>query len=322
MFLKDHIVHPSAYHIGTPGRSQLRINTEQKLHNLIEEHLDSQTEWSNLESLSKSIHESVNQHSNDWCVKIQPRIDRFEWFYARRRTWLLLALILLLGYTLIQNYGLIWIPFAALAVSSFVILWSAILWHKNATDKFVPSQIRHEHIQQISVREDAATFVQNHFANVIDVKPGWFRRWNLRLVFLIASLTTPWSDKGELSGIPSIHFAHWALIDGGKKLLFLSNYDGSWENYLDDFIDKASVGLTGIWSNTVDFPPTKHYTDEGSRNGPLFKQYVRDRQSYSPVWYSAYPRLSVQNIDRNTEIAQGFAECPAGKELKNWFQKL
>jgi hypothetical protein len=48
----------------------------------------------------------------------------------------------------------------------------------------------------------------------------------------------------------SIHFARWVILPRTDKLLFLSNYDGGWERYLEDFIARAHAGLTAIWSNT------------------------------------------------------------------------
>ena len=36
-----------------------------------------------------------------------------------------------------------------------------------------------------------------------------------------------------------------------------SNFDGTWERYLEDFIELAYPGLNGIWSNTVGFPKTR-----------------------------------------------------------------
>jgi len=114
------------------------------------------------------------------------------------------------------------------------------------------------------------------------------------------------STNGELSGIPSIHFAHWSMIDGGRRLLFLTNYDGSWENYLDDFIDKASGGLSAIWSNSRGFPRSYllGLRAGGSRDGVRFKAIARDKQVYSNVWYSAYPALTVQAIDGNSTIVE------------------
>ena len=127
---------------------------------------------------------------------------------------------------------------------------------------------------------------------------------------------------GQLSGIPSIHFAHWAMIDNGRRLLFLSNYDGSWENYLDDFIDKASTGLTGIWSNTVGFPPTRFLVFAGARNGPWFKAWARNQQTYTAVWYSAYKNLTVNIIDNNSAICEGLVLPLAGAAVKEWLGRF
>jgi hypothetical protein len=112
------------------------------------------------------------------------------------------------------------------------------------------------------------------------------------------------ATHGELSGIPSIHFAHWSMIDNGRRLLFLSNFDGSWENYLDDFIDKASDGLTGVWSNTVNFPRTYFLIFGGATDGPRFKAVARDSQTVTNVWYSAYRELTVQGIDNSSSVRE------------------
>ena len=129
------------------------------------------------------------------------------------------------------------------------------------------------------------------------------------------SLAAVSANQGSLSGITSIHFARWVVIDGGKKLLFLSNYDGSWENYLDDFIDLASIGLTAIWSNTVGFPRSYFLVGGGARGRECCSRHsIRQSQVPSLVWYSAYPDLSVQNIQTNAAIREGlFAPMDADR---------
>ena len=102
----------------------------------------------------------------------------------------------------------------------------------------------------------------------------------------------------------------------------LSNFDGSWENYLDDFIDRASAGLTAVWSNTVDFPRTRWLILGGARDGPRFKAAARDRQSYSNVWYSAYPELTVQQIDRNSAIREGLFGRATEATESAWLRNL
>jgi hypothetical protein len=97
------------------------------------------------------------------------------------------------------------------------------------------------------------------------------------------------------------------LIDRGRSLLFLSNYDSSWESYLGDFIDKSAGGLTGIWSNTVGFPRTWYLINGGARYEKDFKAIARTRQVPTNVWYRAYSRLSVEVIDTNSALRSALA---------------
>ena len=54
-----------------------------------------------------------------------------------------------------------------------------------------------------------------------------------------------------------IHFARWMRLPGTDQLLFFSNYDGSWESYLEDFITRAHQGQSAAWSHGVGFPATR-----------------------------------------------------------------
>jgi hypothetical protein len=159
-------------------------------------------------------------------------------------------------------------------------------------------------------------------ASITFVKPGLFRRLTLRLTLLLMNLIARCRTNGELSGIPSIHFAHWSLIDGGRRLLFLSNFDGSWENYLDDFIDKASHGLTAIWSNTVGFPRTAFLVRGGARDGTRFKDIARQKQVFTNVWYSAYPDLTVTTINANSTIREDLFRNLSAPQVRRWLWRF
>ena len=99
-------------------------------------------------------------------------------------------------------------------------------------------------VARTMARENFA--LQNHLAAVSVMKPGLLRRVALvRVVFwLIANLATHLYRPGFLGTLGTIHFARWVMVPGTGDLLFLSNYGGSWESYLEDFITKAHFGLT------------------------------------------------------------------------------
>ena len=106
---------------------------------------------------------------------------------------------------------------------------------------------------ELAANEDHG--LQNPLTHVVPLRGGGDARKRvlaLSHAYIARMALRHFNDIGELGGIPTIHFAKWALIDGGARLLFLSNYDGSWETYLDDFLahfgGEAPIPfLVGLW---------------------------------------------------------------------------
>ena len=160
---------------------------------------------------------------------------------------------------------------------------------------------------------------QNHLAGVSVMKAGPVRRLALRLaLWFIGEFGRYQSPPGYLSDIGTIHFARWILLPGNSKLLFLSNYDGSWTSYLEDFIARAHRGLTAIWSNTRDFPKTTGLIDGGASDGERFKRWARRQQRPTRFWYSAYPFLTTARIRANARICHGLVAAGTEEEAQRW----
>ena len=159
-------------------------------------------------------------------------------------------------------------------------------------------------LREMARREDFIT--QNHMISIVHVKPGVLRmvlaRLALRALGLLLRIT---ATNGYLVSMRTIHFAHWSLIDNGGRLMFHSNFDGSWESYLDDFIEKAHVGLTLAWTHGVGFPPTRLLSQRGATDGRKFKAWARHSMSQSGFWFSAYKQYSVNQIERQARLANG-----------------
>jgi hypothetical protein len=121
----------------------------------------------------------------------------------------------------------------------------------------------------------------------------------------------------------TVHFAHWAFVNNGGRLMFFSNFDQSWESYLDDFIEKAAVGLTLAWGSGVGFPPTRFLINDGAAYGSRFKAWARHSMAVSRFWYSAYPDLTVDQIERNNRIANALRKPKlATKQAATWIDDL
>ncbi len=184
-------------------------------------------------------------------------------------------------------------------------------------DKICDQQIGLERYEEILKRENHGQ--QNHLTGISVIKEGFLRRTALRLVFMVIAIAARVVFRpGMLSDINTIHFARWIVLPGTDKLLFFSNYGGSWESYLEDFITKARQGLTGVWSNTLDFPPAKYLFGEGAKNGDLFKRWARRQQSPTLFWYSAYPGINTQRIRIHSAVRQGLAQANTESEARDW----
>jgi hypothetical protein len=166
--------------------------------------------------------------------------------------------------------------------------------------------------------------VQNALTHLVRLRGGDQREHVLRTAHAyIARLAKAYfNDIGQLGGIPSIHFAKWLIVDEGRRLLFLSNYDNSWESYLGDFVDQAAIGLNLAWSCTEGYPRTRLLALDGAEDEERFKAWGRAQQLPTQVFYSAYPDLSIAAINNNTCIRQGLHERPSMTDLGAWFRRL
>jgi hypothetical protein len=174
---------------------------------------------------------------------------------------------------------------------------------------------------EIAATEDHA--LQNALTHVVPLK-NQNRSAVLRAAHGYIDLMAKkhFDDIGQLGGIPSIHFAKWLLVDGGSRLLFLTNYDSSWESYLGDFVDRAPVGLNLAWSCTDQYPTTFLLVLLGATDEERFKAWSRAHQRPTQVFYTAYPDLSIAALNNNTWIRCGLHRAPGAADLHGWFRRI
>ena len=98
------------------------------------------------------------------------------------------------------------------------------------------------------------------------MKPGLFRRATATVVLGVVNFgTRHLFNRGSLTGVKTIHFARWVFLDGKRRIIFASNYDGSLESYMGDFIDKVAWGLNAVFSNGVGYPRTSWLVAGGAQ---------------------------------------------------------
>jgi Dyp-type peroxidase family len=255
---------------------------------------------------------------------------RFAWWFTKTLLWPLALpppLVTILYAFLAQRVGLDSLLAAflfTLAAEIFLLIIAlALLALKLRRDERKDSPLDLEPaaalVREIMNRENH--IAQNHLASVSVLKPG--RRLILRLVFgAVGGAASFLYPPGFLSGIGTIHFARWLVLPGTDRLLFFSNYDGSWNSYLEDFIVRAHMGLTAIWGNVVNFPKSRWLMLGGASDGARFKRVARRYQQPSYFWYSAYPRLTMTHIRTNAAIRHGFASISSEAAAARWLENF
>jgi hypothetical protein len=190
------------------------------------------------------------------------------------------------------------------------------------TDPVYAPRPTEEHVRALADQEDYD--VTNQFSVIGSVKPGPARSLTVRFVLWVID----WAGrhlytKGRLARVRTIHFARWVCLDGGRRILFASNYDGSLESYMDDFIDKVSFGLNVSFSNGIAYPTTRWLLLEGAKDEQTFKKVLRRHQIPTQVWYNANPGMTAIELERNGRVRAGLeAAALPDNEAREWLQLL
>jgi hypothetical protein len=163
------------------------------------------------------------------------------------------------------------------------------------------------------------------------MRPG--RTWINRFIF-IAARALP--DKlAGLLGLSIIHFARWVIIRreqwpdlgqgreqlGNDYMVFCSNFNGTWDQYIDAFSDGLPNGLDMFWYSSTKYPKSVPITP--------FKDYIRANQIYTDYYYNATPGSAQRDIKcairvRNAvlQLAQGHATTPPEAFAEQWRRTL
>jgi hypothetical protein len=134
----------------------------------------------------------------------------------------------------------------------------------------------------------------------------------LPVVFWIGRNVT-WTLK-KLQTLSFIHYARWVIIerfpDGGDGerlhypyLLFESNFNGSWDQYIDAFSEVVPRRMKGIWGTSYGFP------------GPIpvepFKDYIRANEYVANHYYNAYSGATTTEIISAARVAAALDDLRA-----------
>lgn len=339
-YLRGHDIGADTFYVNRPGRTVQVIRQEQDLRVHIEAVLDDRLDEltrQHPEAIRQALVDSLPEHMG-WARAAAPAPLVVR--YGRRVIYLCLVPVVLpvlelLGLALapspsrrraLGRAGLVGV--AGLVVGTVRRLRAEERADEDHDLRRTPSwqEVYAEwtqHEDRLGAREDHEA--QNHMVSVTQVKDGWFRFAVLRLVLFVLNLVARLNaNQGSLGSITSIHFARWVLTPD-RQLVFMSNYDGGWERYLNDFVERASPALTAVWSNTTNdlgFPVARWLVRGGAKDEPRFKAYARFSMVPTNAWYCAYPELSAANIGTNMAVRDGLSASPDPMATEAWLRHL
>ncbi|MBW4469890.1 MAG: hypothetical protein KME45_05740 [Stenomitos rutilans HA7619-LM2] len=319
-YLQAHQVKVQAFYVNTINRTVPQIHQEAKLRDQIEVFADQQqAKWAWIGWNSLKVRQAIptylkGERSLSWSLAPVP---------SPSLVWRLGETIHLIG-------GLLLILMLGLAFLPFSPIYVAILRRKETQDaQHDRLRLSSKERDELAIREDHV--VQNQFSAVGLIKPGFFRITTVRVLLWLVNFTARHIfNHGNLAGVPllnldgvdTIHFARWIVIDEGRRVLFMSNYDGSLESYMNDFINKVAWGLNAVFSNGVGYPKTRWLVLDGAKDEQAFKAFLRQRQMVTQVWYTAYPQLTAVNLSNNAALRAGLSKPLNPSETDAWLRRL
>ena len=126
--------------------------------------------------------------------------------------------------------------------------------------------------------------------------------WLNKLIFWIA-LKKPSTLKG-LVALSLIHYARWVIIKPGQfprlspdqphedlkyhYMIFFSNFNGSWNQYVDSFSTAIPGGLDKFWFKNIEYPASIPMLP--------FHRYITSNQVWTDHYYNAYPMASANDV--------------------------
>jgi hypothetical protein len=157
--------------------------------------------------------------------------------------------------------------------------------------------------------------VQNEMTILAEVIPARWARMQIGLTGS-ALLTRYGYPPGEFAGVGSLHWFAWSVIDHGRRLLFASTFDGSWQNYMQDFINKLIWGLDAIYGNTRDYPAA------GMKDIVAFTEWILQHEYPAKALYSAYPQETVMNLITDRTLSREVGRSFNRPVVERWLEQL
>src|SRR5580704_8832459 len=142
--------------------------------------------------------------------------------------------------------------------------------------------------------------------------------WINRLIFMASRAIS--SSLSGLLGLSLIHFARWVIIKRDQwpqqgqppqtlkndYVLFCSNFNGTWDQYIDAFADGIPGGLDLFWYSSTKYPHSIPIT--------AFKDYIRANQVDTNYYYNSVPGAAQRDVKSALRVRRAILALAAAQK--------
>ena len=306
-WMRAHQTPASALYVNWIGRTVRQVREEAALHDALHRELHASAS-----GIARDAAQRLHQHLRAATVGNGTALTPIEPMSLGQWIGKIVLIVLLALLALVLLIPLI-------IIAPFFLI--ALRYHEK-TDPVIDTRADTSYVSAIAKGEDRD--VTNSFSAIGSLKPGVLRLLITQVALWVVGQTAILIfNRGRLARVSTIHFARWVLLDGNRRVFFASNYDGSLESYMDDFINKVAFGLNLVFSNGIAYPPTDYLVLRGAWQEQMFKQFLHRHQLKTDVWYKAYPGLTNADLARNARIREGL-ECTTLSDgaIRRWLAEI
>lgn len=152
---------------------------------------------------------------------------------------------------------------------------------------------------------------KSYAMNVVTPIKRWMTPINKLIFWFVGTRYGARALLGLLT-LSLIHYARWVILrprdfprlsphqpEENLKhtyMFFFSNFNGSWDQYVDSFSSSISEGLDLLWYRNIRWP----------KSLPMlpFHRYITDNQVWTNHYYNAYPMASSNDVKSAMRVKQ------------------
>lgn len=141
---------------------------------------------------------------------------------------------------------------------------------------------------------------------------SWSTVWVNKFIFWFVQLPGGEAFLKGLLTLSLIHYARWAIVSPREfphmdekqpvetlnysYMFFFSNFNGSWDQYVDSFHAAIPTGLDMFWYANVNYP----------KSVPLqpFHAYINYNQVWTSHYYNAYPIAASNDVKAAKQLRE------------------